>query len=107
MPQRNSEPDIIGIIEKMISQGEDDEIIIKTLKELGVEKEQTRKLLAQGKQNDRAKISGDVIRTIRPEIEKEKMELKKLIHEEIRLSTTGIEKQVLASAISSLQDYER
>ena len=77
MPQKNDESSIIEIIEKMISKGETDEIILKTLKELGVEKEQARKLLSQGKENDRAKMSGDVIRAIRSDIEKEKVGLKK------------------------------
>ena len=107
MPQKNDESSIIEIIEKMISKGETDEIILKTLKELGVEKEQARKLLSQGKENDRAKMSGDVIRAIRSDIEKEKVGLKKLVGEEVRTTTAGIEKQILASAISSLQGYER
>ena len=107
MPQRNGESSIIEIIQKMVSQGETEEIILKTLKELGVEKEQARKLLSQGKENTLAKISGDVIRAVRQDIEKEKAGLKKFIREEINASTQGIEKQVLASAISSLQDYER
>src|SRR3990167_6398696 len=100
MPQRNGESSIIEIIQKMVSQGETEEIILKTLKELGVEKEHARKLLSQGKENTLAKISGDVIRAVREDIEKEKAGLKKFIREEINASTQGIEKQVLASAIS-------
>ncbi len=107
MAQKNDTNSIIEIIEKMISQGEADETILKTLKELGVEKEQAKKLLSQGKENDRAKISGDVLRGIRVEIEKEKAGLKKLITEEVSLAVQGIQKQVLASTISSVQLYEK
>lgn len=107
MAQKNDTESIIEIIEKMISQGEADETILKTLKELGVEKDQAKKLLAQGKENDRAKISGDVIQEMRAMFEKERAAFKKMAREEVSLALQGTQKQVLANTISSVQEYEK
>lgn len=105
--KKQQEASIIEIIQKMVKEGESEEKIVKTLKALGVEEKDAKKLLLIGQADTFALIRSEIIKISRDNLEKEKPELQKLIDEEIRLKSEEIKQEVTQKTISELQQYEK
>lgn len=105
--QKNTETSIIEIIQNMVRQGESEAAILKTLKELGVDPEQAKKLLLLGEADTFALLRGDIVKIVRENVQKEKTDLKNFINQEVKNQTSGSEQKVLKTVITDLQQYEK
>jgi len=78
------EASIIQIIQDMVKEGESEEKIVSTLKELGVEPEKAKRLLLLGQADTFALLRSEISKIITGDIEKEIPKLLKKIGEEAR-----------------------
>jgi len=101
------ETSIIGIIEKMVKEGEPEEKIIQTLKDLGVEPEKAKRLLLLGQADTFALLKGEIKKIVKEELEEGKPVLKKFIQEEAVSSADESRQQLTKAVISDLKEYEK
>ncbi len=98
---------IIEIIEKMIGEGEPDERIIKTLKDLGVPEEKAEKLIRIAQADTFSLLRREVKKIVEQQLEQEKPVLKKFIEDEAMSAATETRNQVTKAVISDLKEYEQ
>ncbi len=98
---------IIEIIEKMVREGETEEKIVKTLKDLGVEPDKAKRLLLLGQADTFALLKGEIKKIVEQELEGEKPTLKKFIQEEAMNTADDSRKQLTKAVISDLKEYEK
>ena len=101
------ETSIIEIIEKMVKEGESEDKIISTLKELGVEPEKAKKLLLLGQADTFALLKGEIKKIVAKELENEKPALEKFMQEEAVTSADSSRQQLTKAVISDLKEYEK
>ncbi|HZX33828.1 MAG TPA: hypothetical protein VFF09_00445 [archaeon] len=101
------EASIIEVIDKMVREGESEEKIIKTLKDLGVEPEKAKRLLLLGQADTFSLLKGEIKKIVEKEIEEEKPVMKKFIEEEAMSSAEGMRTELTKAVISDLKDYEK
>ena len=102
-----NEASIIEVIDKMVREGESEEKIIKTLKDLGVEPEKAKRLLLLGQADTFSLLKGKIKKIVEKEIEEEKPVMKKFIEEEAMSSAEGMRTELTKAVISDLKDYEK
>ena len=102
-----NEASIIEVIDKMVREGESEEKIIKTLKDLGVEPEKAKRLLLLGQADTFSLLKGEIKKIVEKEIEEEKPVMKKFIEEEAMSSAEGMRTELTKAVISDLKDYEK
>ena len=78
------EASIIQIIQDMVKEGESEEKIISTLKELGVESDKAKRLLLLGQADTFALLRSEISKIISTDMEKEIPKLMQKIEEEAR-----------------------
>ncbi len=98
---------IIEIIEKMVGEGEPDDRIIKTLKDLGVPEEKAEKLLRIAQADTFSLLRREVKKIVEQQLEQEKPVLKKFIADEAMSAATETRQQVTKAVISDLKEYEQ
>lgn len=98
---------IIEIIEKMISEGESDERVIKTLRDFGVPEEKAQKLLRIAQADTFSILRREVKKIVEQQLEEEKPVLKKFIEEEAMQVADETRKQLTKAVISDLKEYEQ
>ncbi|MCR4368994.1 MAG: hypothetical protein NUV67_03755 [archaeon] len=101
------ESSIIEIIQKMVRDGESEEKIVKTLKDLGVEPDKAKRLLLLGQADTFSLLKGEIKKIVREEMEQEKPVLKKFIEEEAMGSAEDSRKQLTKAVIGDLKEYEK
>ena len=102
-----NEASIIEVIDKMVREGESEEKIIRTLKDLGVEPEKAKRLLLLGQADTFSLLKGEIKKIVEKEIEEEKPVMKKFIEEEAMSSAEGMRTELTKAVISDLKDYEK
>jgi len=98
---------IIDIIQKMVREGESEEKIINSLKDLGVDHEKAKRLLLLGQADTFALLKGEIKKIVIQEMEGEKPTLKKFIQEEAVSSADTSRQQLTKAVISDLKEYEK
>ncbi|PIN85371.1 MAG: hypothetical protein COV47_02420 [Candidatus Diapherotrites archaeon CG11_big_fil_rev_8_21_14_0_20_37_9] len=98
---------IIEVIDKMVREGESEEKIIRTLKDLGVEPNKAKKLLLLGQADTFSLLKGEIKKIVRGEMEEEKPVLKKFIEEEAMGSADTMRQELTKAVISDLRVYEK
>ncbi|MCH7902654.1 hypothetical protein IIC68_02790 [archaeon] len=98
---------IIDIIQKMVREGETEDKIINTLKDLGVEPDKAKRLLLLGQADTFALLKGEIKKIVVQEIEEEKPVLKKFIQEEAIHSADASRQQLTKAVINDLKEYEK
>ena len=98
---------IIDIIQKMVREGETEEKIINSLKDLGVDPEKAKRLLLLGQADTFALLKGEIKKIVIQEMEGEKPTLKKFIQEEAVSSADASKQQLTKAVISDLKEYEK
>ncbi|MFH1391312.1 MAG: hypothetical protein ABIH20_03315 [Candidatus Diapherotrites archaeon] len=101
------ETSIIEIIEKMVREGESEEKIISTLKDLGVEPEKAKRLLLLGQADTFALLKTEIKKIVQKELEQEKPTLKKFIQEEAMNTANDSRQQLTKAVIGDLKEYEK
>jgi len=101
------EASIIEIIEKMVREGESEERVLSTLKDLGVDSEKAKKLLLLGQADTFALLKGEIKKIVAQELEKEKPTFKKFIQEEAMSTSEESRHQLTKAVISDLKEYEK
>ncbi|MBN2127671.1 MAG: hypothetical protein JW703_04785 [Candidatus Diapherotrites archaeon] len=100
------EKSIIGIIQKMVREGAKEEEIINSLKELGVEPEQAKRLLLLGQADTFALIRGEINELVKQEIQAQGKEIKKIIEEETNEASIEAQKKVHEKASKEINELE-
>lgn len=98
---------IIDIIQKMVREGETEDKIVNTLKDLGVEPDKAKRLLLLGQADTFALLKGEIKKIVVQEMEQEKPTLKKFIQEEAMSSADASRQQLTKAVISDLKEYEK
>lgn len=88
------EKSIISIIQKMVREGAKEEEIINSLKELGVEENQAKRLLLLGQADTFALIRGEIKELVKEEIESQRKEIQKIIQQETNKSSEETQKKL-------------
>ena len=101
------ESSIIEIIQKMVKEGENEDKIIRTLKDLGVEPDKAKRLLLLGQADTFALLQSEIGKIVRTEMEKERPEMKKYIEESSGEVSEGIRQKITKAVIADLKQYEK
>lgn len=102
-----TESGIIDIITKMVSEGEKEEKIIETLKELGVDSEKAKRLLLLGQADTFALLKGEIARIVSSEIDLEKPKLIASLQKEAEKARTEMRQKISKEVIEDVQKYEK
>ncbi|HZX19717.1 MAG TPA: hypothetical protein VFF13_01740 [archaeon] len=98
---------IIDIIQKMVKEGESEEKIVKTLKDLGVDQEKAKRLLLLGQADTFALLKGEIKKIVTQEMENQKPVMRKFIEEEAVGAADTSRQQLTKAVISDLKEYEK
>jgi predicted phage tail protein len=101
------EASIIEIIQKMVREGESEEKIIQTLKDLGVEPEKAKRLLLLGQADTFALLQNEISKIVSKELEKQKSSLKEFIEDQAETAAEKEREQLTKAVISDLKEYEK
>ena len=104
---KRDETSIIEIIEKMVKEGESEEKIITTLKDLGVSHDKAKRLLLLGQADTFALLRGEIKKIVQKELDEEKPTFKKFIEQEAMGAAEGSRQQLTKAVISDLKEYEK
>ena len=102
-----SDTSIIEIIQKMVKEGENEDKIIRTLKDLGVEPDKAKRLLLLGQADTFALLQSEIGKIVRTEMEKERPEMKKYIEESSGEVSEEIRQKITKAVIADLKQYEK
>ncbi|MDO8634028.1 MAG: hypothetical protein Q7K34_01915 [archaeon] len=98
---------IIEIIQKMVKEGESEETIVKTLKELGVDEKKAKKLLLIGEADTFALLRSELSKIVKENIKNEIPGLEKAIEDETQKTARSIQDDVTKKSITEIQQYEK
>ncbi len=102
-----TESSIIEIIQKMVSEGESDEKIVQTLKELGVDSEKAKRLLLLGQADTFALLRGEIAKIVEGEIGKELPKLAKYIEEQAETVSQKVKQKITSEVKAEIDEYEK
>ncbi len=103
MPEKNtpSQASIVSIIREMVKSGESEETILASLKELGIEEKDAKKLLLLGEADTFALLQNEINKMVKEYFDKEKPVFEQHIREEIKneekIMTDRVEKRALGA----------
>jgi hypothetical protein len=100
------EKSIISIIQKMVREGAKEEEIINSLKELGVEENQAKRLLLLGQADTFALIRGEIKELVKEEIQSQRKEIHDLIKEETSKTSEETQKKLHELAEIEINNLE-
>ena len=98
---------ILEIIQKMVSEGESEDHIIQTLKDLGVDPEKAKRLLLIGQADTFALLRSEIAKIAKDDIEKQKPELIKFMSEEAEKANQKSKEKITAQVLDDIQKYEK
>ena len=102
-----SQASIITVIQDMVKNGENEEKIVSTLKDLGVEPEQAKRLLLLAEANTFAVLHSEIGRIVKEYFEKEKPELGKFIKQEIGSAEQEMTEKVEKRALNAFKEDQQ
>src|SRR3989338_127049 len=91
-------PSIIETIDKMVKEGESEEKILNTLKDIGISPDNARRLLILGQADVFSLLKGEIRRTIKQEIE---------TGGGVQPAQQGLDEKQSAKYMAELKDYEK
>ncbi len=103
---KKQEASIIEIIQKMIREGESEEKIVRTLKDLGVEEKKAKNLLLIGEADTFALLRSELTKIAKDNIQKELPEIQGNLQAEIKSSAKEVQQEVIHKTIEEMQKYE-
>ena len=107
MSQTRTNPSIIETIDKMVKDGESEEKILSTLKDIGISPDNARRLLILGQADVFSLLKGEIKKNIKQEFEREEPELKKITHEETSVSLEEVKQQISKTIMNEVKEYEK
>ena len=108
MPQtKTASPSIIETIDKMVKDGESEEKILNTLKDIGISADNARRLLILGQADVFSLLKGEIRKNIRVEMEREETDIKKATHDEAIATMEETKQQIARSMVGEIKEYEK
>ncbi len=104
---KKKEKSIIEIIQQMVANGDSEEKILKTLKDLGVPMENAKRLLLVGQADTFALLRSEISKIVKSDLELEKPRLTKYIDEEAQRASEAAKGKIEQEVIADLQKYEK
>jgi len=104
---KSSEMSIIDIIQKMVSEGETEEKIIRTLRDLGVEPDKAKRLLLLGQADTFALLRSEISKIVSKEMEKEKASVLSVVDEKAEEASGKSKEKIEKEIMADLRQYER
>jgi len=101
------ESSIIEIIQQMVEAGENEEKIVKTLQDLGVEPEKAKRLLLLGQADTFALLKSEIVKIVKKDVKAQEPELKKFIKEQTDKAVVEMKKHVETAAMEDIKKYEK
>jgi hypothetical protein len=101
------EASIIEIIQEMVANGESEEKILSTLRDLGVSPEKAKRLLLVGQADTFALLRSEISKIVKSDLELEKPRLTKYIEEQARKATESMKQNIEKEVLGDLQKYEK
>ncbi|MBN2067305.1 MAG: hypothetical protein JW744_02460 [Candidatus Diapherotrites archaeon] len=98
---------IIEVIQEMVRNGESEEKIIKNLQELGVDREQAKKLLLLGEADTFALLQSEINKIVKRYVEEEKPRMAVFIREEVRGISDKMTENVEKRALNAFKEDQR
>ncbi len=106
-PKDKTESSIIEIIQKMVKDGESEEKIVKTLKELGVDEKKAKRLLLIGEADTFALLRSEIVKIVKANMEQEMPKMEKIVQDQISNTESQLKEDVTKHTISEMQQYEK
>ncbi len=100
-------PSIIETIDRMVREGEGEDKIMSTLRDLGISQDNARRLLILGQADVFSLLKGEIRRTLRDELEHEAPEIKKTAQEETSRALDEGRQQLSKAMVAELKEYEK
>ncbi len=111
MPQQKKpsaqESSIIEIVRKMVAEGEPEERIIQSLKDLGIEEDRAKRLLLLGQADTFALLRSEISKIVRADIEAEKPKLMDFIQQEANKAAEKGKETMEKAVMADLKKYEK
>lgn len=104
---KGKEASIIEIIQEMVANGEPEEKILQTLRDLGVEPEKAKRLLLIGQADTFALLRSEISKIVKADLELEKPRLTKYIEGQAREAAEAVKKKIEKAVMTDLQRYEK
>ena len=104
---KKSEVSIIEIIQQMVSSGESEETIVKTLRDLGVDEDKAKRLLLLGQADTFALLRSEISKIVMADVEKGKPALIKHITAEAEKAGEKIREHVEKQLLDDVKKYEK
>jgi len=104
---KQSETNIINIIQQMVSEGQSEESIISTLRDLGVEEDKAKRLMLLGQADTFALLRSEITKIVADDMEKEKQKMIEYIGKETDAAVEKAKGKIEKEIISDLQKYEK
>ncbi len=101
------EPSIIEIIQNMVAEGESEDKIIRTLRDLGVDESKAKRLLLVGQADTFALLRSEIKKIVTQYVELEKPKLVTFIEEEGNKAAEQARKNVTSQVMEDLKKYEK
>ncbi|MFH1586560.1 MAG: hypothetical protein ABID38_01745 [Candidatus Diapherotrites archaeon] len=102
-----TETSIIEIIQKMVSEGADEQEIIHSLTDLGVEPAKAKRLLLLGQADTFALLKNEISKIVTEDLGKEKINLQKFIETEARSQAMKSKDLIESAIMEDVKKYER
>src|SRR3989338_1093309 len=98
--KNQSNPSIIETIDKMVKDGESEEKILNTLKDIGISPDNARRLLILGQADVFSLIKGEIRKNIH-------QELRKVTHDEALSAMEEVKQQMSRNVLNEIKEYEK
>lgn len=108
MPKEQKvEPSIIEAVQKMVAEGESEQNIIKTLRELGVDEEKAKRLLLVGQADTLALLRNEIKKIVTAYVELEKPKLVQFIEDSAEGAGEKVRQKVSNEVMDDIKQYEK
>ncbi|MDO8427792.1 MAG: hypothetical protein Q7S92_01120 [Candidatus Diapherotrites archaeon] len=106
-PEQSQDVSIIKIIQDMVREGESEEKVIQTLKELGVEPDKAKRLLLLGQADTFGLLRGEISKIVQDDLEKQKPSIQKYLQEQSEKAGKELKKTVTGEVLEDVKKYEK
>ena len=107
MSPETDESSIIKIIQRMVSDGESEEKIVQTLRDLGVDEDKAKRLLLLGQADTFALLRSEISKIVKEDLDKQKPEMKKFISSEAEKAGGQVRRNVWEELKKDAENYEK
>lgn len=104
---KKSEVGIIDLIQQMVADGESEEKIVQTLKDLGVDAEKAKRLLLLGQADTFALLRSEISKIVMADVEKQKPHMIKFMEDEAKKLAKEVRSNVKTEIMADVEGYEK